>query len=303
MAPEAFVREPITIIIPMRNAADTIVAAIESLLPQLETGDAECGKLPRDDIVIVDDCSDDNSVEMVKALSQRSEASRNIVSVIQLKEHHHQYYAKNVALHFLSAVWRQENEELPGYVGFMDADDIAYKNRIAQQVKVLDENPDVWAVGGACHNFEDGTVPSDEDTEPAWPMDRDPLLKGTRQFGIGLWNATALYRAEVISALGSFDYTPSMGDTEWFLRLVWGSVLHSKKLLNLQTPVIHRRIREDQVSATVSGPRSPFRVAYETFLKHKFAFYRTLAHLGMLRKEHVYRENDVRECDYRADVA
>ncbi len=292
---------PITIIIPMRNAADTIVTAVESLLPQLETRNPnELLHLqsPPDDVVIVDDCSEDNSVEIVRDFCKCNDAAGNIVSVIQLKEHHHQYHAKNVALHALHALQQHFNEELSGYIGFMDADDIAYPDRVARQVKVLDNNPEVWAVGGACHNFEDGVVPSDKDTEIAWPMDSDPLLKGIRQFGIGLWNATALYRAETIQALGSFDYTPSMGDTEWFVRLVWGTVMHGKKLRNLQSPVIHRRLRKNQVSATVSGPRSPFRTAYETFVKHKFVFYRTLYNLGMLRKEHIYRTNDVRENQY-----
>ena len=276
----------IYVVVPARNVSAFIGDMLESLKGQIEIGR----------IIIVDDGSEDQTKEVIRV--QRE--GLPVQSCYSLVEHHNQYFAKNVALHEMF----EEGCSLkkPDFIAFMDADDLSYPDRFRRQWEIMDEHPDVWGVGGGCHNIaEDGTSDTSNDCV-AWPLEKDPLLKGVRQYGIGLWNATALYRSEVFDWLGSFDYAPGMGDTEWFVRLVWASVLANKKLVNIQDPVIHRRVRGTQVSEIDSKVGSPWRVAYEPFLKQKFIFLRTLHALGKLSKFHVYRGNEVQSEDFTSII-
>lgn len=273
----------VTVIVPAYNVHPYFWDMFNSLYKQKEVRR----------IILVDDCSTDSTYLDLSRAARLNHGGCPYIEAYRLQDHHNQYFAKNVALHQLS------NSTQTPYIAFMDADDISYPDRLTRQIEIMENNKDVWAVGGACHNInEDGSTDS-PDNCVAWPLEQDPLLKGQRSYGIGLWNATACYRKEVFDWLGSFDYTPGMGDTEWFIRLVWSTVLANKQIRNLQSPVIHRRLRDNQVSETSSKTTNPWRVAYEAFLKQKFIFLKTIHKLGMLSKHHVYRANQVRSSHYK----
>jgi len=280
--------KPVVVIVPAYNVEDYIDDCLDSL-KQPEVGW----------IIVADDGSTDDTIKRAAAHQNTDYSDPPSITICQATDgRHNQYHAKNRALALafrgtlLEAPWHPNYHP---FIGFLDADDIAAPDRFARQVAALEKDENLVAVGGHCRNIkEDGSFESDAET--AWPLDEDPLLKGKRQFGIGLWNATALYRREVFSWLGSFDYTASMGDSEFFTRLVWAATLRDKKLCNLRAPAaVLRRIRPAQVSDPKTGHAATIqKTAYQRLLEAKFNYYRALHQAGLLQERHLYRPNDER---------
>ena len=269
---EDLLQPGVAVVVPAYNVEDYITDALESLMQD-----------PVRAVVVADDGSTDATCDRVRGFLLDQDSDRR-VNLLRCSGHHNQYRAKNTAFPPFALPYQ--------YIGFLDADDIATPDRFARQVAALQADPDLIAVGGMCRNIDEAGNPIGD--EIAWPLDEDPLIKGQRQFGIGLWNATALYRNEVFRWLGSFDYTSAMGDTEWFMRLVFAALLRGKKLRNLKDgPVIHRRIRRQQVS--VEGHNRSLdieRTAYERLLKARFDYYRAMYLSDQLRMEHLHRANE-----------
>ena len=84
------------------------------------------------EIIIVDDCSTDNSLAILKEY----EAKDDRITVISLDKNMGQAHARNIALQ------KAEGE----YVMFFDDDDICIRNKVEKQVECLDTNPDVDVV-------------------------------------------------------------------------------------------------------------------------------------------------------------
>lgn len=265
-------------IMPTWNVERYVIPAIESVI--------SCKAV--DKLIVVDDGSTDSTIEKINSIS-----SHKIHLICSSK--HNQYHSKNVGLMQFRSLYQRTylpDTSLPfslmtKYIGFLDGDDIAYPDRFDRQIQLLENDTDLIAVGGACHNItEDGKDQSNQLV--AIPMQKDPLLLGMREFGLGLWNATATYKSEVFDSLGAFDYTPTMGDTEFFIRLVWLAALNKQRLANIQEPVIHRRVRSTQVSNTVGDSKSFYRMAYENKIKAEYMFYKLLHQKGLLKKEYLY---------------
>lgn len=268
----------VCVIIPARNSEKYIGDSLRSLLSQ----DTSHIRL----IIVVDDGSDSDCIyKAVHDVINNNDTTINIYYFRTPKRN--QYAAKNFALSRLNH-WIKDNRETIHYVAFQDSDDVATHQRISRQVQVLDDDEDLWAVGCCCKNIkEDGTPQNDYDI--AWPLDKNPLLKGQKIFGIGLWNATAMYRREVFDHLGAFDYTPTMGDTEFFIRLVWLCSITNKKMQNIQQSLLYRRIHQQQVSN--NAQKSRYRKLYENKLKSDFMFYKSLFNEKLLELNHIYKAN------------
>src|SRR5690554_3771613 len=106
-----------SIITPSHNSTQFISATIQSVLNQ-STSDWE--------LIIVDDCSSDNSVEVVQSFVERD--SR--IKLIQLSENSGAAVARNRAI-----------EAAQGrYIAFLDSDDRWLPNKLEKQVAFMQEN-------------------------------------------------------------------------------------------------------------------------------------------------------------------
>ena len=111
----------VSVVVPVFNAASTVVEAIESILSQT------CGPL---EVVIVDDGSQDESVQVVRQIKD--------TRVVLLRQQHRGVVsARNIGC----AAARGE------FIAPLDADDLAHQRRLAMQVAYLLEHPMVGLVG------------------------------------------------------------------------------------------------------------------------------------------------------------
>ncbi len=110
----------VSVIIPVYNAEDGVGTSLTSMLTQT---------WKNLEIVVVDDCSQDNTVEVVERYIKQDER----VKLIKAKKNGGAYAARNLAL-----------QEVTGeFVTIHDADDWSHVEKIERQVRHLLENPDV----------------------------------------------------------------------------------------------------------------------------------------------------------------
>lgn len=112
----------VTVIIPAYNAENVIRSSLDSVLAQTWTNL---------EIIVVDDCSTDTTVEIVKTYVQRDAR----VQLIRTETNSGPYVARNLAL----------SQATGDFVTVNDADDWSHPEKIESQVHHLIENPSVIA--------------------------------------------------------------------------------------------------------------------------------------------------------------
>ncbi|MDQ3478622.1 MAG: glycosyltransferase family 2 protein [Pseudomonadota bacterium] len=117
--------ETISVVMPVYNAMPHLDAAVESILGQ--TYDAF-------EFVILDDASTDGSTRRLREWAARDPRIR----LIEVQ--------KNLGPALSSE--RVARAAAMSIVARMDADDISYPDRLAKQIKILEDNPHVGVVGG-----------------------------------------------------------------------------------------------------------------------------------------------------------
>jgi GT2 family glycosyltransferase len=105
-----------SVIVTMYNSKKTIKKCLESLLNQTHKNL---------EIIVVDDFSEDNSVNEVKKLKEKHEN----IKLIQNNKNRGTYYCKNIALKNLN-----KNTK---YILFQDSDDYSHEERIRKQIEIL----------------------------------------------------------------------------------------------------------------------------------------------------------------------
>lgn len=124
--------EKVSVIMAVYNCAETVASSIDSILNQTY-----------DDIelVICNDCSKDNTVEIVKSYVDRYP---NKIIFIQNEKNMKLPYSLNHCLKYATGK----------YIARMDGDDYSYPDRIEKQVNYLREHPEVDLVGTGVETFD-----------------------------------------------------------------------------------------------------------------------------------------------------
>ena len=157
----------VSVVIPTHNRAVLLHRAVESVLVQTYT-DFE--------VIIVDDCSSDNTQEVIREFSDpRVYPIRHDIN-------------KGVAAARNTGIAHARGE----YVAFLDDDDECTPDRLADQVRVLDSNPDVGMVYGWTEEINDAT--------------------GTRRIPRNVQKNTHRGRVAFEAALTGISDTASMGN-------------------------------------------------------------------------------------------
>ncbi len=148
----------ISVLMTARNAADTIVQAVQSILDQT-MGDFE--------LLVYDDASEDDTVKMVEAISDLR------IRLIRGREHVGIPAARNILL----------REAKGRYIAWLDADDLAFPQRLERQWKYLESHreADLLFSWIAVRNGVVSSVcmPADGAFLRAWLMFRNPFAHST----------------------------------------------------------------------------------------------------------------------------
>lgn len=117
----------ISVIMPVYNAGDFLVEAIDSILKQT---------YKNFEFIIVDDASTDHSLETIKYYAKKDKR----IKIVKNNEN------LGLSNSLIEALQKAKGT----YIARMDADDIAIFYRFKKQVEYLKNNPDVIAIGSQC---------------------------------------------------------------------------------------------------------------------------------------------------------
>lgn len=113
---------------PVFNAEKFLAASIESILNQ---------NYQYFELIIVDDCSTDNSYKISKYFKELD----NRIKLIKNEKNYKQAYSRNQAIQLSKGK----------YIAFIDADDIACQNRIKTQLTFMESNNEIDVCGSFYH--------------------------------------------------------------------------------------------------------------------------------------------------------
>jgi glycosyltransferase involved in cell wall biosynthesis len=126
------------------------------------------------------------------------------------------------------------------YVARMDADDVAHPGRLARQVRYLDAQPEVAALGTAVRNF--GEVRN------SWTLKTDPpAVRARLLFECALCHPTVMLRAAALRRHGLRYDAAYRHAEDWAL---WVAIADKEAAANLPEQLLRYRTHPQQVSRT-----------------------------------------------------
>jgi len=196
----------VSVVMTAFNAADTIAGAIRSVLAQTEA-DLE--------LIVVDDASEDGTVDVVNSLSAEDDRVRLLTS----GRNRGTYWAKNRGI--LGAAGR--------YIALHDADDESSPERLAVQAEALDASPNQWL----CYaNWE--------------RLDQDGNVVLNRGRTARLGYPTAMFRRGLVSRVGFFDAVRVGADHEFHRRV--RAVLGKKAIVHVEKTLYRAPLSADSLT-------------------------------------------------------
>ena len=196
----------ISVIIPIYNAENTIVAALDSISSQTE------GKF---EIIIVNDGSTDNSITQVYAFKK---AHPELYITIIDKPHEGVSATRNTGLRIATGI----------YIAFLDADDEWHPEKTIKQLAVLNETPHADVVG-CLHKPSARNRPVKNFALLKRIASKDMLFKNFFQ------TSTIMMKRKVFEATGYFERSISYGEERrYFLQAstIFSCVLMNENLIN-----------------------------------------------------------------------
>ncbi len=203
----------VTVLMPIFNCVDYLDEAVQSILNQTYKSF---------EFLVIDDGSSDGSLEKVQSFDDprikiiKSPSNKGIVDALNQG---------------LDAITTE-------YIVRMDGDDIAASNRLEEQIKFMDRNPDIGASGTDVIYFNG-------EREERWWVPTDPEeIKGRLLFHSPLAHPTAIIRTEALVNSG-IRYRQKFCAEDWDF---WLQCCKKFKLSNLPIPLLRYRYNPDSVS-------------------------------------------------------
>ncbi|MBI4055705.1 MAG: glycosyltransferase [Elusimicrobia bacterium] len=183
-------KKTVSVILPLYNNAETLGRSAQSILDQT---------FKDFELIIVDDASTDGGAEIL----ERFQDPR--IRVIRHAQNKGRSQARNAGI----------DEAKGEYIAFIDADDAARPTRLEEQVKFLEDHPDI-ALCGAWAEF---VYPDGTRAECRHPTDPKTIRK-TALASPPFVHATVIVRKETLKEVGGFDRTLKMAeDYDLYLRI------------------------------------------------------------------------------------
>ena len=213
----------VSIILPAYNQEKFIFEAIDSILRQ---------SLSNFELIVIDDCSTDKTFQILSSINDPR------IILVRNKKNLGLTYNLNYGLSIAKS----------DIVARMDADDIAFCDRLHIQYEYLLKNPEVVAVGCWISLFK-GSL--DEIGVHKYPAEIE-CLRAEFTFNNSLAHPGAMYRKSVVKLLGGYtnDY-PYAEDWDLWLRLI-----RQHNISNIQKTLLYYRIHDRSVSHQHSESQS-----------------------------------------------
>lgn len=219
----------VSIIMPVYNASAYLVEAIESLLRQTF-----------DDFIIIaiDDCSTDDSCAKLKALAS-CHAAHDRIRVFRNRDNRGVTETLNIGLSMVESA----------YTARMDADDISEPNRLAAQLAVFENAPDIGLVASTVRQFwSDGK-------ETIFPnsLIADDLVPLAMTFENPIVHPTVMARTSTFSE-SNLRYSVHMKhveDYDLFCRMS-----QITRIRIIPEPLLRYRMHPEQVSAKFAAEQT-----------------------------------------------
>jgi len=198
----------ISIIIPVKNGANYLAEALGGIRSQNVNVE----------IIIVDDASTDNTAQIAENFG---------CLVLKHSTSKGPTVAKNTALKIAKGK----------YVMFHDHDDVMNQNSLAQMLKEIEEDENIFAVMTQLKDFFSPELSAEEMKKIA--------IKAEPYFG--LFSGAILMKKEIFNVIGLFDETIKAADI-----LEWTSKMRAQNLLikRLNFPAVNRRIHNSNFGRT-----------------------------------------------------
>ena len=196
----------VLILLPFRNAAATLDAAIASITAQT---------FPDWELLLIDNASTDQGSRIARAWADRDPRIRVIEEP-----------TVGIA-HALNAGLKHSAAPL---IARMDADDIAHPARLARQVAYLQEHPEIGVLG--TRTTFTSTV--QKNSGMRWFVDWQNMILSPREHYLkrfvdaAVAHPTVLFRRELADRFGGYDIGPVPEDHELWLRWMHSGVRFAK---------------------------------------------------------------------------
>ncbi|MDX6190118.1 glycosyltransferase [Flavobacterium sp. Fl-318] len=255
----------VTVILPCYNAELYVEEAVLSIMNQTYTNL---------EILVIDDCSNDDTNSILKRLSMEDSRIRLIRNEQNLR--------------LVKTLNKGIDEARGMFIARMDADDVSLPERIEKQMDLMLSNPDV-DLCGTSYSIIDG-IGNKLKTEVKVPSTCEEI-KTALLFTCPMGHPTVLFRKEKIQSLGSYDENMiNIEDYELWLR-----VALKGKMVNLQNPLLKYRWHGENISILGRDvKRNSVNLAISKNSEYGFIEkYREL-HLKMILAEWNYSINELR---------
>lgn len=206
----------VSVLMPAYNAGQYLKESVESILSQ-SFADFE--------FIIIDDGSTDGTPELLNYYRDHR--------IVHLRHETNKGYVH--ALNHGLQIARGK------FIARQDADDISLPDRLAKQVKVLQEQPNLILVGSAYYTIDEAGnhlrtfCPSTSNTAIRWQM----------LFQNSFIHSSVMFRADVIRRHG-LRYDPELVPSEDYG--LWSQMLNHGEGLNLIMPLVKYRRHRGQIS-------------------------------------------------------
>lgn len=211
--------EKCSIIIPVFNAEDTIKDTIESVLN---------GTYKNIELLIIDDCSTDNSRLVVEEIASRDPRVRHFKNA----------YNQGGAQTRNNAIQHIKGK----YTAYLDSDDLWEASKLDKCIAVLESNPDVKLVAHDLRYIaKNGKKVGYIAAKPRSVEEE----KNNQEKGLPplVFTSTAVLHTDVLIEEGGFDPSWSVGqDTEFFARVARHGIMIIKE------PLGSYRLRSDSIT-------------------------------------------------------
>lgn len=221
---EGHIRKKVSILLPVRNARDTLDDCLQSIVSQ---------SLDDFELIIVDDGSSDGSTEYLQQWAQRDARIKLIV-----KEANGLVSALNTGL----------EQVFSPYIARMDADDVMHKDRLLLQTAYMEQHPEIGLVACQVKLFPETAILKGYREYIRWqnqclhPQDIELEMFVESP----LAHPSVMFRRSVVQELGGYEHGDFPEDYELWLRLMHAGV----KMAKLPQVLLYWRERENRTSRT-----------------------------------------------------
>lgn len=222
----------VSVLMPCYNVEKYVAEAVESILSQTFT-DFE--------LILLDDCSVDQTAEIVK----------------RFKDDRIIYHKNDQNLGLVDTLNLGLQLAKGELIARMDSDDISLPERLDNQVKFLDENPDVilCSAGMLLFGAENGV----------WIRDKNPEdIKITMMFYSPILHASSIFRKKVFLE-NNLTYKKETFPAEDYD--LWSRAVFFGKLVNIPEVLYKYRIHDFQTTRTVETREKATKQVQSNFIK------------------------------------